>query len=107
MRCKFCGKNNDDSAILCETCGGILNAEVASKKGYKETGDGINLLVTISFLMMAAGIVFFIINLFKGVVDFIVITFFVVNALVLLSIDKRLSKLEEENRLNQIKNNKS
>ncbi len=98
MRCTVCGKNNKEDAVICDNCNAILNAEEGKKIQLSNSTDGMSFLVILSFILVFLGVLFIAINLFRGVFDFAVLIYFI-NAAVLISIDSRLSRLEETNHL--------
>jgi uncharacterized membrane protein YvbJ len=99
VRCKFCGKNNPDDISTCENCGQLLDEQTKEKS--KKSDNTVSLLLALGLLNVISGLILLVLSIKGGYVFLICALISLMNAAVFLSVDSRLSKLEEIIRLNE------
>ena len=101
MRCKICGKNHAEDALVCENCGQSFDgrSKVNTKKAINV--NSISLLLFMGLIHALGGLALLALAIKGGLPYLIYAIVSFINASVSISIDTRLSRLEEINRLNE------
>jgi len=101
MRCKICGKNHADDALVCENCGQSFNGRTKVNTKKDIYVNSISLLLLIGLIHALGGLALLALAI-KGGLPYLIGAFIsFINAAIYISIDSRLSRLEEINRVNE------
>lgn len=105
MRCKFCGKNHDDDVLVCDNCGQLIDEK--TKDILNKDKDKISLLLLMGLIHALGGLALLALAIKGGLPYLIGAIISFLNAAIFISIDSRLSKLEEINRLTEERTRKA
>jgi hypothetical protein len=103
MRCKICGKNHADDALVCDNCGQSFDGRTKVNTKKDIYVNNISLLLLMGLIHALGGLVLLALAI-KGGLPYLIGAFAsFLNAAIFISIDSRLSRLEEVNRINEEK----